>query len=113
MFIATPVQEGYYQTSPERERYYDQLAKSLFNLNVGSDGTINNDKFNETITQLKSEKKAGHESNILDMTQADKYMSPGKNKDALTVNDSAYHNSDKYEDEISDSNKSLRRVKSQ
>ena len=28
-FMATPVQEGYYQPSPSRERYYDQLAKIL------------------------------------------------------------------------------------
>ena len=74
--MASPVQEGYYQPSPVRERYYDQLAKSLINLNVGSDVTINNDNLNETITQLKAEKEAGHERNILDMTQVDEYMSP-------------------------------------
>ena len=34
-------------------------------------------------------------------------MSPGKNKDASTVNDSAYHNLDEYEDEISDSSKQV------
>ena len=32
-------------------------------------------------------------------------MSPGENKDASTVNDSAYHNSDEHDDEISDSYK--------
>ena len=68
-------------------------------------GTINNDKINEAITQLKAEKEAGHERNILDMTQVDEYMLPGKNKDASTVNDSSYHNSDEYEDEISDLSK--------
>ena len=101
--MATPVQEGYYQPSPARERYYDQLARILITSNVGRDVTINNDKLNEAITQLKSENEAGHERNILDMTQVDEYMSPGENKDASTVNDSAYHNSDEYEDEISDS----------
>ena len=95
-FMATPVQEGYYQPSLIRERYYDQLAKSFINSNVRSDGTINNDKLNKAITQLKAEKEAGHERNILDMTQVDEYMSPGENKDASTVNDSAYHNSDEY-----------------
>ena len=39
------------------------------------------------------------------MTQVDEYMSPGKNKDASTANDSAYHNSDEYKDEKSDSSK--------
>ena len=34
-------------------------------------------------------------------------MSPGENKDASTVNNSAYHNSDEYEDEISDSSKQV------
>ena len=55
-FMASQVQEGYYQPSPARERYYDQLAKRLINLNVGSDGTINNVKLNEAITKLKYEK---------------------------------------------------------
>ena len=41
------------------------------------------------------------------MTQVDEYMLPGKNKDASTVNDSAYHNLDEYEDEISDSSKKV------
>ena len=73
-FMATPVQEGYYQPSPAQERYYDQLAKSLINSNVGSDGTIHNDKLNEAITQLKAENEAGHERNILDMTRVDEYI---------------------------------------
>ena len=56
---------------------------------------------------MKAEKGAGHERNILDMTQEDEYMSPGKNKDALTVNDLAYHNSDEFEYEISDLSKQV------
>ena len=103
--MASPSQEGYYQPSPSQERYYDQLEKSLINSNVVSDGTINNDKLNKAITQLKAEKEAGHEFNILDMTQVDEYMSPGKNKDASTVNDLAYHNSDEYKYEISNFSK--------
>ena len=42
VFMVSPLQEGYY-TSPEQERYYDQLTKCVINSNVGSDGTINND----------------------------------------------------------------------
>ena len=68
-FIASPVQEGYYQPSPARERYYDQQVKSLINSNVGSDGTINNDKLNQEVTVLLSEYEARNERNILDMTQ--------------------------------------------
>ena len=56
---------------------------------------------------MKDEKEAGNERNILDMTQVDEYTLPGKYKDASTVNDSAYHNSDDYEDEISDSSKQV------
>ena len=37
------------------------------------------------------------------MTQADDYKSPWKDKNASTVNDSEYHNSEEYKDEISDS----------
>ena len=58
-FMSSPVREGYY-TSTARERYYDQLAKSLINSNIGSDGTINNDKLNQAITDLKAKAKAGH-----------------------------------------------------
>ena len=54
---------------------------------------------------MKSEKEAGHERNILDMTQVDEYISPGKYKYASTVNDLAYHNLDEYKDEIIDSSK--------
>ena len=54
-FIASPVKEGHYMTSPAQERYYYQLAKSLINSNVGSDGTINHDKLNQAITVLKYE----------------------------------------------------------
>ena len=45
------------------------------------------------------------------MTQVDEYMSPGKNNDASTVNNSAYHNSDEYEDEISDLSKQVQASK--
>ena len=94
-FMASPVQEGYY-TSPARERYYDQLTKYVINSNVRSDGTIKNDKLNQEIIDLKSEEESEHERNISNMRQVDEYKSPGENKDASTINDSAYHNLDEY-----------------
>ena len=74
-------------------------------MTVGSDVTINNDKINEATTQLKAEKEAGNERNILDMIQVDEYKPPGINKDASAVNNSEYHNLDEYEDVIRDSSK--------
>ena len=53
--------------SPARERYYDQLAKILITSNVGNEGIIKNDKLNQAITDLKSEKEAGHECNTNDI----------------------------------------------
>ena len=47
------------------------------------------------------------ERNKFDMTQVDYYKLPWKDKDASTVNDLAYYNSDEYEDEISDSSKQV------
>ena len=79
-FMATLIPEGFYFLSLARERYYDKMAESLIKAKVRSDGTINNDELNKSINQLKSEKEAGNESNILDMTQVDEYVSPGKNK---------------------------------
>ena len=58
-FMASPVRERYFMPSPARERYYYQLAKSLINSNVRSDRTINNDKLNQAITDLKAEAEAG------------------------------------------------------
>ena len=98
--MESPVREEYY-TSPARDRYYDQLTKSLINSNVKSDGTIKNDKLNRAITDLKAEAEEGHERNINDMTQVDEYKLPGENKDASMINDSAYYESDEHKVEIS------------
>ena len=54
------------------------IANNIIEANVGSDGTINNDKLNQEITDLKYEEEAGHERNINNMTQVDEYESPGK-----------------------------------
>ena len=79
------------------------MTKILIKMNIRSDVTIKNDNLNQSITQLKAKKEAGHERNILDMTQVEEYMSPGKNKYASTVNNLAYHNVDEYKYKISDS----------
>ena len=57
-FMASPVQEGLYQPSTVRERYFDKMAQSLIKAKVGSDRTIKNDGLHKSITQLKSEKGA-------------------------------------------------------
>ena len=41
------------------------------------------------------------------MKQVHEYMLPGKYKDASKVKNSAYHNLDEYENEISDSSKQV------
>ena len=104
--MASPVRGEYY-TSPAQERYYEQLTKSLINLNAESDGTINNDKLNQEITDLKAEFEEGNEHNINDMTQVDEYKSPVKNKDASTINNLAYYELDGHEVGISDSSKQV------
>ena len=53
-FMSSPVREEYY-TSLAQERNYEQMTNSLTNSNVERDGTINNDKPNQAITELKSE----------------------------------------------------------
>ena len=45
---------------------------------------------------MKAEAEEGHEHNINVMTQVDEYKSPGKNKDASTINDSTYYESDEH-----------------
>ena len=57
-FMVSPVLEGLYQSSPARERYYDQMAESLIKTKVGSDGTINYEKIHKAIIVFKSEKES-------------------------------------------------------
>ena len=102
-FMASPLQNGFYQPSPARERYYDKMSESLIKAKGGSDRTINNYELLKAITKLKSEEEAGNGHNILDTTQVDDYKSPWKDKDATTVNYLAYTFLNEYEDEISDS----------
>ena len=85
-FTASLVQQGLYQISPARERYYDMMADNIEETNVRSEGTINKEELRKAITILKSEEEAGHERNIDNMTQEDGYKSPWKEKDATTVN---------------------------
>ena len=104
-FMASSAQERLYQPSQAREIYYDKMAESLIKAKVVSDGTINNNEIHKAINQLKSEKEAGHERNILDMKQVDHYKLPLKDKYATTVNDTAYTLLNSYDDEISDLDK--------
>ena len=56
-FMASAVQQGLYQPSPARERYYDRTAKSLIEAKVGSYGTINDEELHMAIIVLKSKKE--------------------------------------------------------
>ena len=56
---------------------------------------------------MKAEAEEGRKCNINDMMQVDEYKSPGKNKDASTINDSEYYKLDDHEVEISDSSKQV------
>ena len=85
-FTASPVQQGLYQISPARERYYDIMADHIEENNVV---TIDKDELIKAIAHVKSEDEAEHEQNIDNMTQVDDSKSPWKNKyatDATTVN---------------------------
>ena len=89
----------------------DVLGKALASFFVESDGSIKNDKLNQVITDLKAEVEEGNERNINDMMQVDEYKLPGGNKDASTVNNSAYYESDEHEVEIGDSDKQVEAIK--
>ena len=107
VFTASPLQEVLYQISPAQDRYYDMMADIIIEANFGSDETINNDDLHQAITILKAEEEAGHECNINNMTQVDNYKSPWKDKDATTVNDTAYTSLNSWNCDISDSSKQV------
>ena len=113
--MAKPVQEGLYQISPARKRYHDMMANNIIEMNVGSEGTINDEDLRKAITILKSEEEAGHERNVNNMTQEDDYNSPWKDKDSTTVNDTlddtAYTFLNLFNDDISDSSKQVETIK--
>ena len=77
------------------------MANNITEANVGSDEIINNDGLHKAITQLKAEQESGHKRNINNMTQVDDYKSPWKDKDATTVNDSAYTFLNSWNDDLS------------
>ena len=106
-FKASPLQEVLYQPSPAQERYYDQMADSLIKAKVQSDGNINDEELHKETTLFKSKKEAEHERNITNMTQVDDYKSPWKDKDATTINDSAYTFLNSFNDEIRDSSEQV------
>ena len=110
-FMATPVSEGIYQPSPERERNYDEIADSLIEANVQSNRTINNVDLHKAITLLKYEKEAEHERNISNLTQVDVYKLTWKYKYATTVNDLVYTFIKSYNDDASDSRKQVQTIK--
>ena len=56
---------------------------------------------------MKAKAEEGHERNINDMAQVDEYNLLGKNKDASTINDSAYYELDEHKVEIRDSSKQV------
>ena len=105
--MAKPVQEGLYQISPARERYYDMMANNIIETNVKSEGTINDEEICKAITVLKYKEEAGHELNINNMNQEDDYKSSWKDKDATTVNNTLYDTTytflSSFDDDISDS----------
>ena len=72
-FTASPVQQGLYQISPARERYYDILADHIEEKNVGN---IDKEELRKAVAIVKSEDEAGHELNIDNMIQEDDYKSP-------------------------------------
>ena len=75
-FTASPVQQGLYQISPARERYYDMMADNIEERNAGSEGAINKEELCKAINIVKYEEEAGHERNIDNMTQEDDDKSP-------------------------------------
>ena len=110
-FTSSPLQQGLYQISPARERYYDMMVNNIIEKNVGSEGAINDEELCKAVTILKSEEEAGHECNIDNMTQEDDYKSPWKDKDATMVNntldDTAFTFFNSFQDDTSDSSKQV------
>ena len=67
-FTASPVQQGLYQISLARERYYDIMVDHIEEKNFG---TINKEELHKAIALVKTDNEAEHERNIDNMIQED------------------------------------------
>ena len=83
------------------------MKKSLIKANIGSDGKICNEKIQREVIDLRAELDLEHECNFNNITCEDVYMSPMKNKEAKTIDNSVYHELDEHTDTISDSSKQV------
>ena len=95
-------QQAFIATSAQDE-YYKDMTKSLIKANIRSYGKICNEKIQQAVIDLRAELDLEHERNINNITCEDVYTSPTKKKEAKTIKDSVYYESDEHVDKISDS----------
>ena len=94
-----------FMATPEDE-YYEDMKKTLIKTN-NEGGKLCNEKIRQAVIDLGEELNGEHEHNISNISCDDLYVSPMKNKDVLTINDSVYYESDEHADTISDSSKQV------
>ena len=82
------------------------MLKNLIKVN-NKGGKLCNDKIQQEVIDLRAELNIEHKRNINNISCDDVYTSPMKKKDASTINDSVYYESDEHADTISDSIKQV------
>ena len=92
-----------FMATSAQDEYYREMKKSLIKSNIGIDGKTCNEKIHQSVIDLGAEFDLEHERNINNITCEDLYTSPTKKKEAKTIKDSVYYESDEHVDKISDS----------
>ena len=99
-------QRSFMETSAQDE-YYKEMMKNIIKSNIGSDGKICNEKIQLAVIDLRAELDLEHEHNINNITCEYIYTYPMKKKEAKSIDDSVYHESDEHADKIGDSSKQV------
>ena len=83
------------------------MLEDLIEMNNCKGETFSNEKLRQAIIDVREKTDVEHELNIHNITSDDSYQSYMKKKDASTINDSVYYDSDEQVETISDSNKQV------
>ena len=90
-----------------KEKYYNALLDTLVKDNNLREEPLSNENIQKAVGKVIEETEAEFERNYNKITCDTSYESPILNKDALTINNSIYYESNEHVDTISDSSKQV------
>ena len=90
-----------------RDKYYNLLLNTLVDDNNRKGAPLSNEKLWQAVGKVMEEMEASFEHNINEITCDTSFQSPIQKRYVLTINNSAYNESENKVDTISNSNKQV------